>query len=280
MADVFISYAHEDIARVRELATALEASGFSVWWDRHIPVGGTFDDTIETALACATGVVVLWSTASVESQWVRNEATDANERGILLPALIQRGVRIPLAFRRVQAVDLTDWHGDLSDPAFADFVAALRRTATRTTTEAKPSGVEARRTTKRAISSRRLLTLIPWIVLSLAWAFIVRDGFVASRWLVIGALVSASALTILIDPTLNVWVVAVYGFLAWPLAVVCLVIFFNHRTMLSVVWRPATIEAAQDMVISVVAAAATALVLSRPPRVDQFDPRATFRGLP
>ena len=36
MADIFISYAHEDRSRIERLAATLEAEGLSVWWDRHI----------------------------------------------------------------------------------------------------------------------------------------------------------------------------------------------------------------------------------------------------
>jgi hypothetical protein len=46
MRDVFISYAKPDRDRAAELATALEAHGWSVWWDRKIPPGRTFDDVI------------------------------------------------------------------------------------------------------------------------------------------------------------------------------------------------------------------------------------------
>jgi hypothetical protein len=56
-------------------------------------------------------VVVLWSKHSIESEWVKNEASVATERGILVPALIDE-VKLPLEFRRKQTVDLTGWQGD------------------------------------------------------------------------------------------------------------------------------------------------------------------------
>jgi adenylate cyclase len=39
MADIFISYAREDVARVEKLNRALEAQGFSVWWDGNLATG-------------------------------------------------------------------------------------------------------------------------------------------------------------------------------------------------------------------------------------------------
>jgi TIR domain len=115
MTDVFISYASEDRTRAKKLAEALEAKGFSVWWDRNIIAGQTYDVVIERELETATSVVVLWSKHSVISEWVKNEAQVAVERGRLVPALID-AVKPPLEFRRKQTVDLVDWNGDLGHP--------------------------------------------------------------------------------------------------------------------------------------------------------------------
>jgi len=43
MADIFISYASEDRQRAGALAETLGARGWSVWWDREIPLGQSFD---------------------------------------------------------------------------------------------------------------------------------------------------------------------------------------------------------------------------------------------
>jgi TIR domain-containing protein len=122
--DVFISYAKGDRARAAELASALEVNGWSVWWDRDIPPGRTFDEVIEEALTQTRSVVVLWSAESVKSRWVRTEASAAAERGTLVPALIEP-VTIPLEFRRLEAADLTRWRGDRNDPEFQQLVETL-----------------------------------------------------------------------------------------------------------------------------------------------------------
>src|SRR6185295_417174 len=125
MSDIFISYFHHDRPHAEVLARALEAEGLSVWWDRTIPAGRNFDQVIEEALNAAKVVIVLWSRGSVGSRWVLNEAEEAAARNILVPVLIEEDVRIPLAFKRIQAANLVGWHGSQEAPAFHDLVATL-----------------------------------------------------------------------------------------------------------------------------------------------------------
>jgi hypothetical protein len=130
MGHIFFSYAREDRGRAELLATALQQEGWSVWWDRNIPAGRTFDEVIEQALDSAACVVVLWSRQSVNNRWVRSEAEEGAMRGTLVPVLLEQ-VRIPLAFRRIQAADLVEWMGDRRDPTYlqllADIAALLGR---------------------------------------------------------------------------------------------------------------------------------------------------------
>lgn len=117
MTDVFISYASEDRDQAGTLASALGAFGWSVWWDRKIITGQAFDHAIERELETAKSVVVLWSKHSIASEWVKNEAAVASERGVLVPAIIE-SVKLPLEFRRKQTADLIDWKGEPSHSGF------------------------------------------------------------------------------------------------------------------------------------------------------------------
>jgi TIR domain len=122
VSDIFISYASENREQAHKLASALETLGWSVWWDRHIITGQAYDQVIEREINDAKSVVVLWSGRSVASEWVKNEAAAAAERGVLLPVLIER-VTVPLEFRRKQTADLIGWDGD---PAHNGFQALCR----------------------------------------------------------------------------------------------------------------------------------------------------------
>jgi type IV/VI secretion system ImpK/VasF family protein len=124
MADIFISYARVNRTSAERLAEALEDHGWSVWWDPEIPAGKTFDDIIEKALEAAKSVVVLWSKHSIKSSWVRTEAAEGAERGVLVPVLIEE-VCIPLAFKRIHAANLVEWDGKKSHPALQKLVSDI-----------------------------------------------------------------------------------------------------------------------------------------------------------
>ena len=125
MNDIFLSYANDDLARIRPLVHFLAQHGWSVWWDRSIPFGKTYDQVIEEALDAARCVVVVWSQASVASHWVRTEAEEGRQRGILVPVMIDNNVRLPLAFRLLQTGRLLDWSDTASHPEFARLVQAI-----------------------------------------------------------------------------------------------------------------------------------------------------------
>jgi hypothetical protein len=110
VADIFISYASEDREWAVRLSRAFESIGWSVWWDRDLLVGESFDLTIQRELDHAKVVVVLWSGLSVNRAWVRNEARYAAERGVLAPARIA-DVKLPLEFSDKQTANLIGWKG-------------------------------------------------------------------------------------------------------------------------------------------------------------------------
>ncbi len=114
MSDIFLSYNREDQAVARRFAAAFEAQGFSVWWDATLRSGEAYDQVTEKALRTAKAVVVLWSKKSVESRWVRAEATLANRYKTLVPVMIEPCER-PIMFELTQTAELSHWQGDAAD---------------------------------------------------------------------------------------------------------------------------------------------------------------------
>jgi adenylate cyclase len=124
MADVFVSYARSDKALVAPLVAAIEAQGWSVWWDPEISPGQEFDRQITAALKSAAAVVVVWTPTSVESRWVRGEARDAADRGILVPVRFE-GAELPIDVRAIHTTDLDGWAENFQTPQVMELLRAL-----------------------------------------------------------------------------------------------------------------------------------------------------------
>lgn len=125
--DVFLSYKAEDRARLLPLVEALEAEGFTVWWDAHIGGGTNWHEDIEQHLEAAKCVVVAWSKRSIghDGHFVRDEARRAQRRDAYVPVCLD-GVEPPLGFGEIQALPLKGWKGDRSDRRYRAVVDAVR----------------------------------------------------------------------------------------------------------------------------------------------------------
>lgn len=128
MAEVFLSYSREDRARAEQVARGLEAAGIDVFWDNEIPPGTTWADYIEQKLGQCKALIVLWSEHSTKSQWVREEARLGRDKGVLIPAAIDKSTP-PFGFGEVQAADLSQWSGAADDPNWRRFVDAVSNVA-------------------------------------------------------------------------------------------------------------------------------------------------------
>jgi serine/threonine-protein kinase len=128
--DVFISYKAEDRRRIQPLVEALQADGYSVWWDQHIGTGDEWRETIEQQLDVAKCVIVAWSKHSIgpDGHFVRDEASRAQRRHVYVPILID-AVEPPLGFGERQATSLRGWRGDRSDARYQAILTSVRRIA-------------------------------------------------------------------------------------------------------------------------------------------------------
>jgi len=150
---VFISYARADRPQVAPLAAALMARGCNVWWDGMMEGGAAFAKTIEDRLEGAQAVVVVWSEASIASDWVRDEAGFGRDRKRLVPVSFD-GTEPPLGFRQYHSLDLAGWKGDHDAGLVNELLRAISSVASG---EALERSVPAARLARRAISRRTAL---------------------------------------------------------------------------------------------------------------------------
>lgn len=170
MPDVFLSYSREDQPTARRYAEALQREGLDVWWDQALSVGEAFDQVTEKALEDARTVVVLWSKHSVDSRWVRAEATQAQASNRLAPVMIESCKR-PIMFELTQTADLADWNGDTNDARWRAFVGGLRKFidrggATSATSAERPTGAPPRPAAPAARRTGR--KRLVWVVAAIA----------------------------------------------------------------------------------------------------------------
>lgn len=125
MADIFVSYARADRDLVLPLVEAFQAEGWSVWWDPEIAPGVEFDRLIATELAAAKTVVVVWTPISVDSRWVKGEARDAADRGVLTPIRFNQAI-MPIDFRAIHTSDMDDWAADRESAPYQSLRKSIR----------------------------------------------------------------------------------------------------------------------------------------------------------
>jgi adenylate cyclase len=124
---IFLSYARDDVEAARQLAGGLSDAGHNVWWDRNLHGGSRFDKEIEEALGNAEAVVVIWSNASLNSAWVKDEAAEARDTERLVPVSIGTA-KPPLGFRQFHTIDLGSWNGTGLPEALGELLEAINRT--------------------------------------------------------------------------------------------------------------------------------------------------------
>lgn len=104
---VFISYSREDKKHARKLAEYLLSCGHVVWWDQEIHAGADYRQEIAKELKSADKVIVLWTSHSVKSTFVIDEAQRANHAGKLVPVTMDVS-EPPMGFGHLHAVSAVD----------------------------------------------------------------------------------------------------------------------------------------------------------------------------
>jgi len=135
---------------------ALERCGWSVFWDGDIQPAENWHQSIATKLEAASCTITLWTTNSVRSYWVIEEAMYAHRRGVLLPVLLD-DISPPPGFLSLQCADLIGWNGDDTSPAFKQLEAAIAKLAgapVRLTADEEPTPTQTPIQTRTPADSR------------------------------------------------------------------------------------------------------------------------------
>ena len=116
MADIFISYAKKDRSRVEPLAKALEDRGWTVFWDRTIPVRKSWRRVIQSELETAKCVVIIWTENSIKSRWVLAEVNEGYEKDILTQVLFDNVMDFSVSEGLISEFDI-----EIGNPPIAIF---------------------------------------------------------------------------------------------------------------------------------------------------------------
>jgi TIR domain len=154
MADIFISYSSEDKAVVKQIAGLLQSKGWTVWWDRQIPIGQKYDTVIETELHNAGCVLVIWTQKSIASEWVKNEASEAAQKGLLVPVVLEQ-VELPLAFKRIESAMLIGWNGEQNHPELELLFGSIENILTHKNVSIAPVNVKDTVSKNRSTTSKK-----------------------------------------------------------------------------------------------------------------------------
>ena len=176
MVDVFISYSRENKARVADIAAAVTAAGYDVWWDAELPPHRSYGDVITEKIGNAKAAIVVWSHASAQSEWVRAEADVARNQKKLVQTAID-DVMPPLPFNQIQFADLCDWNGDPGHSSWRKVLMSLEELCGREAVPAapaKPSPVQSAAPSQPPADRQappaapKSSSFLPWALLGLA----------------------------------------------------------------------------------------------------------------
>jgi hypothetical protein len=109
----FLAYAREDTVAAAALVATLRQRGLSVKWDRDLRGGERFRQRIGQLIEAAAAVIVIWSAASVVSDFVIDEAEAGKTAGKLVTCRTDaiKDSDIPFGFRGLHCADVTDIDG-------------------------------------------------------------------------------------------------------------------------------------------------------------------------
>ncbi|WP_051219511.1 DnaJ C-terminal domain-containing protein [Oceanobacter kriegii] len=126
MAEIFISYKREEQHIAQKFAELLEVHGWSVWWDPKIHAGERFDEVILEALNGCQCVIVIWSKRSINSTYIRDEASYARDQNKLVPVAVE-DVQLPFRFNNIHTENFYDWEKGEKADCYARLIKSISK---------------------------------------------------------------------------------------------------------------------------------------------------------
>ena len=126
VVDVFISYAKKDRLLVERVNAALQASGFTTWWDDGLDAGDDWRNVIIQRLSDAQAVITLWTSHSIVSRFVIEEAESAIRNNKFVPIRFEN-IEPPFGTASIHATELRGWDGSASDHRWEQVLRAISR---------------------------------------------------------------------------------------------------------------------------------------------------------
>ena len=125
--DAFISYSSHDSNVATRLEEELRQEGFVVWLDkREVLVGHNIVERVGLGISDSRFMIVLLSSSSIQSEWVKREWTTAyiteieSKDVVILPALVEP-CSIPAVLQSKKYANLANW-----DTGVQEIVSAMR----------------------------------------------------------------------------------------------------------------------------------------------------------
>jgi Tol biopolymer transport system component len=179
----FLSYGREDTVKQRRIVRELRERGINIWVDVEnlTPGTPTWEREIEKAIRASTGLIVLLSPESNNSEWVRREISFGEQhRKRIFPVLIEGedDTSTPLRLMNHQRVDLrTHFEAGLDELANAikDYIAVKQDIATQSIPAVKKTSP-----TTPPIDWKKFI--LPAII-ALVGIFCIASGVLAARYL-------------------------------------------------------------------------------------------------
>ncbi|MCK5810631.1 MAG: DUF1566 domain-containing protein [Cocleimonas sp.] len=126
MNDIFISHSSNDRPWVSLLATALQAEGYRVNWEKNHLTNENFAAIIQDTFEQCQCVITVWSQQAITSFSVKAETLIAMEQNLLIPIFCEHVIP-PMPYASLSTEALQSWKGDRNDLRYQHLLQTIRK---------------------------------------------------------------------------------------------------------------------------------------------------------